>query len=64
MATTTPQARTLTRADRCDRCGAAARLAVQMPSGSELLFCGHHFNEHDDRLAAQGAQVIATSEGL
>jgi hypothetical protein len=32
---------TLTRADRCDRCGAAAQVRVEMTAG-ELLFCQHH----------------------
>ncbi|WP_423795034.1 DUF7455 domain-containing protein [Mycobacterium tuberculosis] len=32
----------LTRADRCDRCGAAARVRAKLPSGAELLFCQHH----------------------
>lgn len=27
--------------DRCDKCGAAAMVAVRLISG-ELLFCGHH----------------------
>jgi hypothetical protein len=35
----------LTRADRCDRCGAAARVRAKLPSGAELLFCQHHANE-------------------
>jgi len=37
----------LTRADRCDRCGAAARVRAKLPSGAELLFCQHHANEHE-----------------
>ena len=40
----------LTRADRCDRCGAAARVRAKLPSGAELLFCQHHANEHEARL--------------
>ncbi|NBP85955.1 MAG: hypothetical protein EBU54_12500 [Mycobacteriaceae bacterium] len=32
----------LTRADRCDRCGAVARVRATLPSGAELLFCQHH----------------------
>jgi len=28
--------------DRCDRCGAAPKFQVILPSGSDLLFCGHH----------------------
>jgi hypothetical protein len=34
----------LTGKDRCDRCGCQAYAKVRMPSGSELLFCGHHLN--------------------
>ena len=40
----------LTRADRCDRCGAAARVRAKLPSGAELLFCQHHANEHEAKL--------------
>ena len=40
----------LTRADRCDRCGAAARVRATFPSGAELLFCQHHANEHESKL--------------
>ena len=31
----------LTNADRCDACGAQAKVRASMPSG-ELLFCAHH----------------------
>lgn len=40
----------LTRADRCDRCGAAARVRAKLPSGAELLFCQHHANKHESKL--------------
>jgi len=40
----------LTAADRCDRCGAAARVRAVLSSGSELLFCQHHANAYEDRL--------------
>jgi hypothetical protein len=40
----------LTRADRCDRCGAAARVRAKLPSGGELLFCQHHANKHEAKL--------------
>ena len=40
----------LTVADRCDRCGAAAKARAVLPSGSELLFCGHHARAHADKL--------------
>ena len=41
----------LTSADRCDRCGAQAYLRVILTSGGELLFCGHHANEHSAKLS-------------
>lgn len=47
----------LTAEDRCDRCGAAARALVLLRSGGELLFCGHHWRRHDERLRAIGAQI-------
>jgi hypothetical protein len=40
----------LTAADRCDRCGAAASVRAILPSGGELLFCGHHARKHTERL--------------
>ena len=47
----------LTAADRCDRCGAAALVRVVLGSGGELLFCGHHANEHSARLEQLAAVV-------
>jgi hypothetical protein len=40
----------LTVADRCDRCGAAAKVRAVLPSGGELLFCGHHARAHSEKL--------------
>lgn len=40
---------TLTAADRCDRCGARA-VVVTDHDGTHLLWCGHHFTEHEDAL--------------
>ena len=55
---TTPE---LTKADRCDRCGAAARVRAKLPSGSELLFCQHHANEHEAKLVEQSAVLEASA---
>lgn len=49
----------LTRADRCDRCGAAARVRATLPSGFELLFCQHHANEHEAKLIESAAVLEA-----
>ena len=40
----------LTALDRCDRCGAQAYVRVTLVAGGDLLFCGHHFREHEARL--------------
>jgi len=47
----------LTASDRCDRCGAAAQVRAILPSGGELLFCGHHAREHEARLRELEAQL-------
>ena len=44
-------------ADRCDSCGAQAFMRVQLRSGGELLFCGHHGRENAPALVAAGASV-------
>lgn len=36
--------RVLTALDRCDKCGAAAKVVSTFMSG-ELMFCGHHARE-------------------
>jgi hypothetical protein len=47
----------LTRLDRCDRCGAAAKTRATLPSGGELLFCEHHTRKHADRLQQLDANL-------
>lgn len=39
--------------DRCDRCGARAQVRAVLPSGLDLLFCGHHAREYDAALRAR-----------
>ena len=46
---TTAPAPTMTAADRCDRCGAQARVRVVLTSG-DLLFCAHHAKEFEEKL--------------
>lgn len=40
-------------ADRCDRCGAQAYVAVDCGDTEllPLLFCAHHFAKHEDQFA-------------
>lgn len=57
VSTMSPTHKPLTALDRCDRCGAQARIVAMMPAGSELLFCVHHFNEFGPGLEKSGAQI-------
>lgn len=49
----------LTAFDRCDRCGAQARVRVLLSTGSDLVFCGHHAREYDSKLRDLGVQIVA-----
>jgi hypothetical protein len=48
--TPTIDAREMTALDRCDRCGAQAYVRTVLASGSELLFCNHHWHQNEGRL--------------
>ena len=52
----TKETRELTLEDRCDACGAAAKIVATMLNG-ELLFCGHHGRAHKVALAKKAANV-------
>ncbi|OFI38986.1 hypothetical protein BIU82_16150 [Arthrobacter sp. SW1] len=55
--TTAVADRTLTAADRCDRCGAQAYVRVVLEtSGGELLFCGHHARAVEATLRPQTSE--------
>lgn len=54
---------TLSAVDRCDRCSARAyvRVSVFVLPGSgdhELLFCAHHYQQHESQLLLSGARVL------
>jgi len=36
--------------DRCDRCGAQAKVRVTLASTLELLFCGNHYHKHAEAI--------------
>ena len=59
MTTALASSPALTALDRCDRCGAQARVRAVLPGGGDLLFCGHHGRLHADALA----KVALTVEG-
>ena len=50
------QARELTLQDRCDSCGAAAKVVATLLNG-ELLFCGHHARQHKAVLIPKAVSV-------
>jgi hypothetical protein len=44
--------------ERCDSCGAAAKLEVTLVSGGSLTFCGHHANRYAAELARVASHVV------
>lgn len=46
---------------RCDRCGAQARVQVFFDNGFDLLFCSHHRTEYNKKLE-QVALTIRESD--
>jgi hypothetical protein len=47
----------LSAADRCDRCGAQAYVRVVLAGGGELLFCRHHYTDHEEKLRSVAIAV-------
>ena len=60
---TTTEPATLTHADRCDRCGAQARVRVVLASG-DLLFCAHHAKAYETTLREQALQWVDETRTL
>ena len=44
----------------CDRCGALAKVRVVLANGSDLVFCGHHAREYEDKLRDIAVDIIET----
>jgi hypothetical protein len=44
--------------ERCDRCGAAAKLGLVLATGGELAFCGHHANGYAETILASAESVF------
>lgn len=53
---TTEAARPIVVADRCDRCGAQAKVRATLANG-ELYFCGHHARATGNKLVLQSINV-------
>lgn len=56
--TSTLAAPALSATDRCDRCSAQAYVRVVLPGGTDLLFCGHHWNRHENVLRPQAVEIF------
>jgi hypothetical protein len=61
--TPTPTAPTLTNADRCDRCGAQARVRVVLSKG-DLTFCAHHAKAYETKLRDTAVQWVDETGAL
>ena len=46
---------------RCDRCGAAGKIRVFLPGGSDLAFCGHHAHRYADTIRTSADRVVIES---
>ena len=44
--------------ERCDHCGAAAKLHATFRTGGELTFCGHHANRFAAGLINSAALIM------
>jgi hypothetical protein len=51
------QERQLKVVDRCDQCGVQAFVLVKLITG-ELMFCGHHYNKHKEKLNNQAYEIV------
>ena len=50
--------------DRCDRCGAQAYVRAIMANGFELLFCGHHAKQYQEKLASTATRIQDETERI
>lgn len=46
----------------CDRCGAIAKTKFVLPSGLDLVFCGHHSREYAAGLENFDEQLLLSSD--
>lgn len=60
--TTIPVTPGLVASDRCDRCGAQAYVRTSHVGGFELLWCAHHYRQHEDAIAADPSAAVVSDE--
>jgi len=56
MTTTVNVQEEFTALDRCDKCGAQAKVRAILLNG-DLMFCGHHAREISEKLIAESASI-------
>ena len=61
---TPPDSRAVPAGERCDRCGAAAKVRAVLPGGGDLMFCGHHANQYAEKLATVAVKIDRSDEDL
>ena len=61
--TPAPASSTLTAADRCDRCGAQARVRAVLSTG-DLMFCAHHAKDYEDKLRPAALEWVDETAAL
>jgi hypothetical protein len=48
--------------ERCDRCGAAAKVRAVLPGGGDLVFCGHHGAKYAKDLEKVAVSILKSDE--
>lgn len=49
--------------DRCDRCQAQGKVRVVLAGGGDLIFCGHHAREYDNKIKEVAVEVVSSDLG-
>jgi hypothetical protein len=44
--------------ERCDRCGADAKVGIVLAAGGQLAFCGHHANSYAETILATAESIF------
>jgi hypothetical protein len=48
--------------ERCDRCGANAKVRATLAGGSDLVFCGHHAHQYATELEKIAVAIVRAQE--
>jgi hypothetical protein len=43
---------------RCARCGVEGWVEIELTSGSQLVFCGHHYAKQEPELLANARRIV------